>query len=51
MFLFVLPENGLMQNFLLESDKRVKRVLFALFSYIVSMIIFLDFLVKFVCLF
>jgi len=41
-FSFALSENGLMENFLLESDKRVKLVLLALFSCIVSMIIFLD---------
>ena len=42
MFSFALSENGLMENFLLESDKRVKPVLLALLSCIVSMIIFLD---------
>ena len=49
MFLFVLPENGLMQNFLLESDKMVKLVLLTLFSCVVSMIIFLD-LCSYVCM-
>ena len=42
MFSFALSENGLMENFLLESDKRVKPVLLPLFSCIVSMIFFLD---------
>ena len=49
MFSFALSENGLMENFLLESDKRVKLVLLALFSCIVSMIIFLD-LFSLVCI-
>ena len=49
MFLFVLPENGLMQNFLLESDKMVKPVLLALCSCLVSMIIFMD-LFSYVCM-
>ena len=42
MFLFVLSENDLMQNFWLESGKIVKLVLLALFSCLVSMIILLD---------
>ena len=41
-FLFVLSENSLMQNFWLESDKMVKPILPALCSCLVSMIIFLD---------
>ena len=48
MFLFVLSENDLMQNFWLESDKRVKPVLLPLFSCLVSMIIFMD-LFSYVC--
>ena len=42
MFPFILSENGLMQNFWLESDKMVKPILSALCSCLVSMIIFLD---------
>ena len=49
MFLFILSENGLMQNFWLESDKRVKPVMLALCSSLVSKIIFLE-LFGYVCM-
>ena len=42
MFSYALSENGLMWNFLLESDKRVELVFLAFFSFLVSMIIVLD---------
>ena len=42
MFPFILSENGLMQNFWLESDKMVKPILSALCSCLVSIIIFLN---------
>ena len=42
MFSFILSENGLMQNFWLESDKMVKPILSALCLCLVPMIIFLD---------
>ena len=41
-FPFILSENGLMQNFWLESDKMVKPILSALCSCLVPMIILLD---------
>jgi len=46
---YALSENGLMWKFLLESDKIVKLDLLALYSCLVSMIIFLD-LFSYVCM-
>ena len=41
MISYALSENGLMWNFLLESDKMVKLVLLALYSCLVSVVNFL----------
>ena len=41
LFSYALSENDLIQNFLLDSEKIVKPVLLALFSSLVSMVIFL----------
>ena len=49
MIFYALSENGLMWKFLLESDKIVKLDLLALYSCLVSMIIFLD-LCSYVCM-
>ena len=48
-FHLFVPKNGLMWNFLLESDKRVKPVLLPLYSCLVAMIIFMD-LFGYVCM-
>ena len=42
LFPYAVAENGLFQNFLLESDKMAKPVLLALCCFLVSKIIFLD---------
>ena len=49
LFSYTLSENGLLQNFLLESGKMAKPVLLALFSCLVSKMIFLD-LFSLVCI-
>ena len=51
LFSYALSENGLIQNFLLESEKIVKLVLLALFSCLVSKIIFWICLDQFACFF
>ena len=43
MFSYALSENDLIQHFFLESQKIVKPIFLALFSCLVSVIIFLDF--------